>query len=171
MLEGYDWLHFVGHGRLNARHQRVDLLMEDDLGNTRTIADHLFSGMLARQGVQPQLVFLSVCQSAGTPGGEVLASLGPRLVRIGIPAVVAMRGQLPMRTAQEITQSFYRGLVEHGLADRYRGLVEHGLADRALNQARNAVLSAQLPGAATPVLFMHLTSGRLWHAGDPAPPA
>jgi len=117
MLEGYDWLHFVGHGRLNARHQRVDLLMEDDLGNTRTIADHLFSGMLARQGVQPQLVFLSVCQSAGTPGGEVLASL------------------------------------------------------RALNQARNAVLSAQLPGAATPVLFMHLASGRLWHTGDPAPPA
>jgi len=158
MLEGYDWLHFVGHGRLNARYQRVDLLMENDLGNTRTIADHLFSSMLARQGVQPQLVFLSVCQSAGTPSGEVLASLGPQLVRIGIPAVVAMRGQLPMRTAQEITQTFYRGLVEHGLVDR------------ALNQARSAVLAAQLPGAATPVLFMHLASGRLWHAGASAPP-
>ena len=158
MLGGYDWLHFVGHGRLNARHQRVDLLMEDDLGNTRAIADHLFSGMLARQGVQPQLVFLSVCQSAAAPRGEVLASLAPQLVRSGIPAVVAMRGQLSMRTAQEITRSFYRGLVEHGLADR------------ALNQARNAVLSAQLPGAATPVLFMHLTSGRLWHAHDLALP-
>jgi hypothetical protein len=158
MLEGYDWLHFVGHGRLNARYQRVDLLMEDHLGNTRAIADHLFSGMLARQGVQPQLVFLSVCQSAGAPRSEVLASLAPQLVRIGIPAVVAMRGQLPMRTAQEITQSFYRGLVEHGLPDR------------ALNQARNAVLSAQLPGAATPVLFMHLASGRLWHTDDPVLP-
>ncbi len=154
MLEGYDWLHFVGHGRLNARYQRVDLLMENDQGNTRAIGDNLFSGMLARQGVQPQLVFLSVCQSAGASTGEVLASLGPQLVRIGIPAVVAMRGQLPMHTAQEITRSFYRGLVEHGLVDR------------ALNQARNAVLSAQLPGAATPVLFMHLASGRLWRAGD-----
>ncbi|MBN1249588.1 MAG: PQQ-binding-like beta-propeller repeat protein [Anaerolineae bacterium] len=152
MLEGYEWLHFVGHGRVNPRQARVDLLMEDAQGNTRAIADRLFAATLARQGVQPQLVFLSTCQSAVALEGHALSGLAPQLVRIGVPAVVAMRGKVPMRTAQKVTQRFYQGLVEDGVVDR------------ALNRARDDLVSAQLPGVATPILYMRLPSGALWES-------
>jgi hypothetical protein len=151
MLEGYHWLHFVGHGRFNPRHQRIDLLMEDSRGGTRAIGERLFCQMLAHQGVQPQLIFLAVCQSALNVSDRVLTGLGPELIRLGVPAVVAMRGRVHLRTAQKIIEVFYRGLVEHGVVDR------------ALNQARSTALSAELPDVDSPVLFMRFASGRLWH--------
>ncbi|MGC9523284.1 MAG: PQQ-binding-like beta-propeller repeat protein [Anaerolineae bacterium] len=153
MLGGYHWLHLVAHGRYNPRQDRVDLLMEDDAGTTRAISDYLFCQMLAHKGVQPQLVFLSVCQSALGLSGQVLTGLAPRLVQAGVPAVVAMRGRVQMRSAQKIAHTFYAGLAEHGTVDR------------AMNEARDAVLAAGLPGLADPVLFMRLPSGRLWNAG------
>ncbi|MBN1248959.1 MAG: PQQ-binding-like beta-propeller repeat protein, partial [Anaerolineae bacterium] len=150
MLEGYHWLHLVGHGRYNARQERMDLLLEDAHGSTRAIASHLLCRMLAHQGAQPQLVFLSVCQSAVGPDGHVLNGLAAKLVEVGVPAVVAMRDRVQMRAAQQLARTFYEGLARHGMADR------------ALNQARDALLAADLPGVQSPVLYMRLSSGRLW---------
>jgi hypothetical protein len=147
---GYNWLHFVGHTRLNTRQERVDLLMEDDHGATRAIADHLFCRMLAHQGVQPQLVYLSTCHSATGPGDKSIGGLAPKLVEIGVPAVVAMQGRVPVRVAQEVTRVFYTGLVDHGFVDR------------AMNEVRAAMLAAELSDIAQPVLYMRLPSGRLW---------
>ncbi len=152
MLDGYHWLHLVAHGRYNPRQDRVDLLMEDAAGTTRAIPDHLFCRMLAHKGVQPQLVFLSVCQSALGLNGQVLTGLAPQLVQAGVPAVVAMRGRVQMRSAQKIAYTFYAGLADHGTVDR------------AMNQARDALLATELPGLTAPVLFMRLASGRLWDA-------
>jgi hypothetical protein len=61
-----------------------------------------------------------------------------------------MQGAVHIGTAQALTSAFYGHLAAHGVVDR------------ALNQARNAVLSAHLPDAEKPVLFMRLSSGRLW---------
>ena len=147
---GYNWLHFIGHTRLNTRQARVDLLMEDDRGATRAIADHLFCRMLAHQGVQPQLVYLSACHSAIGTGDKSLGGLAPKLVEIGVPAVVAMQGRVPVRVAQRAAHIFYAGLVDHGFVDR------------AMNEARAALLAAELSDVAEPVLYMRLPSGRLW---------
>ncbi|MGC9348663.1 MAG: PQQ-binding-like beta-propeller repeat protein [Anaerolineae bacterium] len=152
MLQGYHWLHFVGHGRYNPRHQRIDLLMEDSHGGTRAVSERLFCQMLAHQGAQPQLIFLAVCQSALGVNDRTLLGLGPELIRLGVPAVVAMRGRVHLRTAQKVIEVFYRGLVSHGVVDR------------ALNQARSAVLNAELPDLESPVLFMRLLSGQLWRS-------
>jgi hypothetical protein len=43
----------------------------------------------------------------------------------------------------------------------YGELIEHGQVDRASNAARASVMTADLPGAAIPVLFMRLRSGQL----------
>jgi hypothetical protein len=147
---GYNWIHFVGHTRINTRQERVDLLMEDDQGATRAIADHLFCRMLAHQGVQPQLVYLSACHSATGPSDKSLGGLAPKLVEIGVPAVVAMQGRVPIRVAQRATRIFYAGLVNHGFVDR------------AMNEVRAALLAAEVPDIADPVLYMRLPSGRLW---------
>lgn len=147
---GYQWLHFVGHTRLNMRQGRVDLLLADDLGSTRAISDRLFCRMLALQGVQPQLVYLSTCHSASGPSDKSLEGLAPKLVEIGVPAVVAMQGQIPVRVAQQATRIFYAGLVDHGCVDR------------AMNQVRAVFLAAEVPNVADPILYMRLPSGRLW---------
>lgn len=43
----------------------------------------------------------------------------------------------------------------------YRRLLRHGEVDLAVNEARAAVLTAHLPGAALPVLFLRLRDGKL----------
>jgi outer membrane protein assembly factor BamB len=150
MREGYHWLHLVGHGRYNTRMERMDLLLEDASGSTRAIASHLVCRMLAHQGFPPQLVYLAVCQSALGPEGHVLTGLAAELVAAGVPAVVAMRDRVHMRSAQRVARYFYEGLARHGMVDR------------ALNQARDSLLSGDLAGVASPVLFMRLASGKLW---------
>ena len=150
MREGYHWLHLVGHGRYNARMERMDLLLEDAAGSTRAIAGHLLCRMLAHQKVPPQLVYLSACQSAVGGDGQVLTGLAAKLVEAGVPAVVAMRDRVPIRSAQRIARAFYEGLARHGMVDR------------ALNQSRDMLLSTDLSGVASPVLFMRLASGKLW---------
>jgi CHAT domain-containing protein len=126
--------------------------MEDSHGGTRAIGERLFCQMVAHQGVQPQLIFLAVCQSALGFDDRMLVGLGPELVRLGVPAVVAMRGRVHLRTAQKVIEVFYQGLVGHGVVDR------------ALNQARSAVLNAELPDLESPVLYMRLPSGQLWRS-------
>jgi SIR2-like domain len=75
--------------------------------------------------------------------------LAPRLVAAGLPAVLAMQDLVPINTATEFSRSFYGELIEHGQVDR------------ASNAARASVMTARLPGAAIPALFMRLRSGQL----------
>ena len=106
--------------------------------------------MLARQGVQPRLVFLAACQSATRSSADAFLGVGPKLVSVGVPAVVAMQDFVTVETARKFGTVFYTRLLEHGLVDV------------AVNEARSALLTAGRPDAAVPVLFMRLKSGRLW---------
>jgi hypothetical protein len=97
----------------------------------------------------PRLVVLVCCQSAGAGEGEVLASLGPRLAEAGIPAVIAMQGNLSMETASQFMPTFFQELQRDGQIDR------------AMSVARGVV--RQQPDAWMPALFMRLKSGRIWY--------
>ena len=154
LQKGYHWLHFVGHGWVNARQAQLSIILENEQRESRAVTAHLFSSILTHHGAQPQLVFLSMCHSAVTqasrPAQDPSLGLGPQLIRAGIPAVVAMRDQVSIRTTHVLARTFYEAAASHGIADR------------ALNQAREAVLAAELPGIASPILFMRLSSGQLW---------
>jgi hypothetical protein len=150
LREGYHVLHFVGHGKFYPAKQQAVLLMQDADGNAEEVADDVLSAMLARQASPPRLVFLAACQSAARSHRDAFLGLAPRLVRAGVPAVVAMQDDVPMKTARELGRVFYGQVAQHGAVDR------------ALNEARDALLNASLPGAATPVLFMRLEDGQLW---------
>ena len=52
----------------------------------------------------------------------------------------------------------------------YHQLLQHGRVDLAGNQARSTVLTAGLPGAAIPVLFMRLPAGQLFETVVPLSP-
>ncbi len=99
-----------------------------------------------------RLIFLAACQSATRSTADAYLGLAPRLVRAGVPAVLAMQARIGVATAQRFSAAFYRRLARHGLVDL------------AANEARQMVLAAGLPGAAIPVLFLRLRAGRLFEA-------
>ena len=150
---GHDILYLVCHGIL----QRGEawLWLEDEAGNiARASGDDLLARLNELQQ-RPRLVVLASCQSAGTgedarSGDEgALAALGPRLAEAGIPAVLAMQGNVTMRTVADFMPVFMAELQRDGQIDR------------AMAVARGAV--RHRPDWWAPVLFMRLKSGRIWY--------
>lgn len=155
-LPGQHIFHFIGHGALGRlgpdEPRRFALYLEKDDG-TLAIArdDDLAAGLVAR-GDSLRLAFLVACESAGQTeqAGDAFLGLGPRLVRSGLPAVVAMQAKIPMERARVLTGEFYRRLLEHGTVDE------------ALRQARGLIFDNKIADWAVPVLFMRLREGRLF---------
>ena len=152
LRKGYHVLHFLGHGAFNAKRQQAALYLQDVEGHAQRVLDDEIVSMLARQGVQPRLVFLAACQSATRDSANAFLGLGPKLVAVGVPAVVAMQAYVSVETARKFSGAFYERLMEHSLVDQ------------AMNEARSVLLTAGRPDAAVPVLFMRLKSGQLWSA-------
>jgi hypothetical protein len=105
----------------------------------------------------PRLAVLVSCQSAGAAGPDraaaeddgALVTLGPRMAKAGVPAVIAMQGKVSMTTMSTFLPVLFREL---------RRASE---IDRAMAVARNAVRDR--PDWWMPVLFMRLASGRAWY--------
>ena len=150
LRKGYHVLHFLGHGAYNARRKQAALYLQNDDGTAQRAIDDDLANMLARQGVQPRLIVLAACQSASRSTGDALVGLGPKLVSIGVPAVMAMQDMITVKSARKFSAAFYKRLLEHGQVDR------------AANEARSMLITAGRPDAAVPVLFMRTKSGRLW---------
>jgi hypothetical protein len=154
LRDGYDVLYVVGHGALVRGEPH--LWLEDEAGNADVISGSALVTRLKEMRHQPRLVVLASCQSAGA-GAEarsadagVLAALGPRLAEAGIPAVLAMQGNVTMETVADFMPVFFRELQRDGQIDR------------ATSVARGMVRTR--PDWWMPVLFMRLKSGRLWYA-------
>ncbi len=146
---GYDLVHYIGHGGFNDKHDQAVLFLEDEAGKVVRITDvELADKRLANLKHKPHLIFLAACKSAARSADNAnpFVGLAPRLVRIGIPAVIAMQDTVGIEQAQKLTRNFYRLLMEDGVVDT------------ALNQARGFLASG---GWDVPVLFMRLREGRL----------
>jgi CHAT domain-containing protein len=150
LREGYHALHYVGHGRFIPEMGATVLYLQQEAGTTQPVTDEALTGMLLRQRIRPRLVCLAACQSATRSSSDAFVGLGPRLVRAGVPAVMAMQASVTVETARRLTAAFYGRLL--------RG----GIVDLAMNEARSTLLTAGRWDAAVPVLFMRLKDGRLW---------
>jgi len=143
LRDGYHVLHFVGHGAFSAeRGQAVLYMQQGEKGHVKQVRDDELVSMVARQGVRPRLVTLVACQSASRSTADAFLGLGPKLVRVGVPAVVAMQDVVMVKTARKLSATFYPRLLEHGQVDL------------AINEARSTLLTAGRADAAVPVLFM-----------------
>jgi hypothetical protein len=151
--EGYDIVYLVCHGALIKGEPQ--LWLEDDAGHAAVTPGSELVARLSELQDGPRLVVLASCQSAGTGAdgtstdNGVLAALGPRLAEAGVPAVLAMQGNVTMRTMAAFMPVFFREMARDGQLDR------------ALAAARGAVRD-QLD-AWMPVLFTRLRGGRLWY--------
>ncbi|MBN1876797.1 MAG: CHAT domain-containing protein [Anaerolineae bacterium] len=152
LRQGYNIWHYLGHGIYNPRLQQAMLYLQDNHGQTCMTPDSELSGMLARlkSEIKPHLVFLATCQSATRATDDAFLGLAPKLVSIGVPAVVAMQDFITIETARKFSTTFYTRLLNHGLVDQ------------ATNEARSTLLTTERPEAVAPVLFMRLRSGEVW---------
>lgn len=152
LASGPEVLYLACHGFLAGGEPQ--LLLEGEDGTAVRVGGAELLARLAELPVLPRLVVLASCQSgfgddATSVDGGALAGLGPRLAEIGVPAVVAMQGNVSMATVAAFMPAFFAEL------DR------DGQIDRAMAVARGAV--RERPDWWMPVLFMRLKSGRLWY--------
>lgn len=154
--ETYEILYIVTHGSFV--HGEPWLIMEDDNGLLTRISGSELVTRLKELPSCPRLVILVSCQSAASDDildpikdtSLALAALGPRLAEAGVPAVLAMLGNISMDTIAQFMPVFFRELnCDWSI-------------DRAVAVARGQV--RQNPDHWMPALFMRLRSGRLWYA-------
>jgi formylglycine-generating enzyme required for sulfatase activity len=165
LLPGQHVLHILAHGQFVKRDGLAYLLLEGEgggkaqRGSLQRKADQAIIDALAGVHPLPQLIFLAACESARRPedSANPFVGLGPKLVELGAPAVVAMQDLVPVDLAHTLTLDFYRRLFEHGEVDR------------ALNEARALVYQREQFEWAIPVLFLRLKGGQLF-SGKPGDP-
>jgi hypothetical protein len=155
LRDRYDILYLVCHGAQIEGEAR--LWLEDEQGNASVVAASELVVRLSDLQVQerPQLVVLASCQSAGSgrearsSDGGTLVAVGPRLAEVGIPAVVAMQGDITMSAAADFMPVFFRELQRDGQIDRAMAAARATIRDRTDYWA--------------PVLFLRLSTGLIWY--------
>ena len=158
-------LHFVGHGGFDEDSDSGFLEFSDDQGNAcPVLATDL--GRLVAGNHDLRLVVLNACESAVTGAEGFFSSTAAKLMREGVPAVVAMQYEITDDAALAFSSSFYEGLA--------RGLP----VDRTVMFARESVkMTMRSLEWATPVLFLASDETHLFRkqdstaeaAGGPAP--
>lgn len=153
LRDGYDVLYLICHG--STRKGDTLMWLEDEAGNVARTSGSDIVTRLNELQQRPRLIVLAACQSAGqgeearTADEGALVALGPRLAEAGIPAVVAMQGNVTVRTISRFMPIFFRELQRDGQIDRAMAVARGAVRDR--------------PDWWMPTLFMRLRSGRIWY--------
>ncbi|NJN68337.1 MAG: CHAT domain-containing protein [Chloroflexaceae bacterium] len=154
LRDRYSFFYLVCHGKLYQNTPYLFLEQED--GSAHLVDGNTLVQFLCERSHRPALIVLASCQSASASQSTgTLAAFGPRLVsQAGIAAVVAMQGNVPVQTIEQIMPVFFRELHRDGVVDR------------AMAAARASMgISSQWW---VPVLFLRTQDGRLWPEPDPA---
>lgn len=167
LLNGYHMLYLVAHGAVRAGKTR--LWLEQENGEAAVVeADELVKVLADMGRRRPVLVVLVACQSGVTSAEVSLddgeraetaapvkhAALAVRLLEAGVPAVLAMQGNLTMDTARKFLPIFFQELQRSGQPDY------------ALTAARGVIRHQQ--DWWVPVLFQRVQNGCVWKEGEPA---
>jgi len=159
LTRNYDVLYLMCHGTIKVLEggaREAKLFLVDGDGNCDVVSAIDLIRQIEHLPERPRMIVLASCQSAGT-GADALetdpsalaSALGPRLAEAGVPAVIAMRGNVNMATAAKFLSTFFA----HLHAD--------GQIDRAMSEARFEVQDE--PDFWVPVLYTRLKSGRIWY--------
>jgi hypothetical protein len=163
--EPYHILYLVCHGAVYSGAAKLWL---DELDGEPVDAQRLVDGLRGLDPERrPRLVVLASCQSAGQPGTEAVAqadrlainAVGPKLVQeAGVAAVVAMQGNVFMRSVEVMMPAFFKELEQSGQVERAMAT-----ARERLRIETDALIRNQWR---VPVLFSRLRDGQLRPAGQ-----
>ncbi|MEA3338156.1 MAG: CHAT domain-containing protein [Chloroflexota bacterium] len=153
LADGFDILHYTGHGFWDSDEQMSYLILEDPVDGGVQPSGVSRKELLDRLRLLdklPRLIVLAACESAQQATRDGLLGLGPALVDAGCPAVIAMQEPVEVEIARRFGQAFYSELLQHGFVDQ------------AVNRARRVLFDASSWQWAVPVLFMRLLDGLLF---------
>lgn len=161
--EHWDIVHFIGHGEQTAGGKtRIRLNSREAGMNERWMEAEQFASLFLGSGVR--LAILNCCLGAKPSPFYSLSGLGPFLLRTGVPAVVAMRYEIPDAVAIRFSEKFYRELLRAPMAGRVDLAVDH--ARRSLYQAYD---DDNARSFITPVLFLAQGCEQLFTLESEAP--
>ena len=138
----YHIVHYVGHSDFTENGDGV-LYLEAADGTSVRVDETLFANLLSDQATL-RLVVLNSCEGARTTLTDPYAGVATTLVRLGVPAVVAMQFEISDAAAILFAEELYTNLI--GRQDPI---------DAAIGEARKAIY-AEIDDVewATPVLFL-----------------
>ena len=155
-------LHFIGHGCFNKEGSEGKIAMlKPDERSKNWISDKTFADIFRHTRTFPRLIFLHLCESAAVDFNANFAGLAPRLIRVGIPAVVAMHYRIFNKDAITFSRSFYKELakgepIDHAVqVGRYKLAHPDGYNTRVFG---------------TPVLYMRSNDGIILPTPTDSPP-
>jgi hypothetical protein len=143
-VRGAPWhiLHFVGHGGFDEETESGYLELSGEDGTAINVPATDLSRLVA-ENRELRLVVLNACESAATGSHGTMSSTAAKLIRDGVPAVVAMQYEITDPAALAFACSFYEAIA--------RGVP----VDRAVTLARESVkMTFRSLEWATPVLFL-----------------
>ncbi len=150
----YDILYLVCHGSQEPD-EDPRLWLEAANGEPDRKTGGVLVSLLADFWYRPRLVVLAACYGAkpaddteSANRGPVLTAVGPKLAEAGLPAVLAMQGQITIRTARDFMSRFFQELSQHGQVDRAATAARAVVKDRRDHWM--------------PVLFSRISEGRIW---------
>lgn len=157
--EEYHVFHFIGHG--DFRDDRSVLVMQDNDGAEELVDQDRMAGLF-RNHPSMKLVVLNSCRGGELSASKPFVGMAAELVRLGIPAVIAMQYEICDDEAVCFASTLYR----HLFTGRDKGRIEI-----AVSNARNA-LAEEFPdtrAVGLPVLFTHAREGVLFNleTGNP----
>ncbi|HEU4326757.1 MAG TPA: CHAT domain-containing protein [Roseiflexaceae bacterium] len=126
---GCDLLIILAHGRCDETGQTW-LYLEDETGGTAPLAGQELAALIAALAEKPRWAILACCESGGDGSGATMAALGPQLVRAGVPAVLAMQGQISHETLARFLPACLQSLIQNGQIDRAVGQARSLVHDR-----------------------------------------
>ena len=149
----YHVFHFIGHG--DFADDRAVLLMNGTDGGEEQVDQDRMAGLF-RNHPSLKLVVLNSCRGGELSASKPFVGMGAELVRLGVPAVIAMQYEIMDDEAICFARTLYQSLF----TGRDRGRIE-----MAVSHARNA-LAEEFPdtrAVGLPVLFMHTREGILFN--------
>ncbi len=168
LRDGYHVLHYIGHSAAATSDSEAVLVLEDDVGYSAPLSGTDLANLLGRRTTL-RLVVLNSCESALTIDGDPFSAVATALVRLGLPAVVAMQYALSDAAAVAFGSALYRGIV-----GRSRGRLEEAISDARLS----VMVSGHDADWASPVLYLSAPDSRIfdlsligWYTLDGSKPA
>ncbi len=151
--EEYHVFHFIGHG--DFADDRAVLVMSDAQGAEEVLDQDRIAGLF-RNHPSMKLIVLNSCRGGQLSASKPFVGMAAELVRLGIPAVIAMQYEIVDDEAVCFAGTLYR----HLFTGRDIGRIEI-----AISHARNA-LAEEFPdtrAVGLPVLFMRAREGVLFN--------
>ena len=149
----YHVFHFIGHGEYE--NDQAFLQFNSEEGGVQYIDDHQFVNLFTNHH-SLKLIFLNSCKGAEISVTAPMAGMAYRLVKAGIPAVVAMQYAIYDDAAIRFSREFYCSIFKS---------YDRGRVEFAVSHARNRLLG-EFPGErdiGTPALFMRANEGLLFN--------